>query len=382
MTGSVHSLGTLLGYALASMAMAYSVICALLVNWKVPSTQRQLDRLPPVTVLKPLCGAEPETYGYLRSFCTQDYPTYQIVFGVCDPRDPALQIVERLQAEFPQLDITVVVEHRQHGSNRKISNLINMMPVARHEYLILSDSDVRVEAQYLARLVAPLMDEHVGIVTCCYRGVPRSGVWSLLGAMFINGWFMPSVRIAAVMGYRSFAFGATIAMRAEVLARIGGFAAIANQLPDDYRLGELTRGLGLRTVLSEVEVETLVFERSAAELIAHELRWRRTIRNLSPYGYSFSFITLGFPVTAASLLMLHGALPALAIFTTTSLASLWVHLNPRCAGSRLWKLWLAPVRDLAHLGLWIWSFATHRVQWGSRHYQLSRDGTALPEARF
>lgn len=366
------------GYAFALASLAYSLITAFATRKPFSTAPRNRGALPPVTLLKPLFGAEPETYECLRSFCEQAYPCYQVIFGVCDPQDPAVAVVHRLQREFPDRDLVLAVDRKEHGSNRKVNNLINMMNLARHDYLVLSDSDVKVDRDYLARLIPPLLDAGVGIVTCGYRGVPRPGIWSLLGSMYINEWFMPSVRVAALMGFRSFAFGATIGIRRETLVRIGGFSAVANQLADDYRLGELTRQLGLKTVLSEVEVDTLVGDRTAADLVSHELRWRRTIRNLSPYGYVFSVVTLGLPVTALQLLLTQGAAPAAAIFSVTALASTLIHFNARRPGASASVLLLVPFRDLLHFGLWIWSFATRRVQWGGDHYEVSRDGAVQP----
>ncbi len=164
--------------------------------------------------------------------------------------------------------------------------------------------------------------------------------------------------------------------RRETLQKIGGFDSVANQLADDYRLGELTRRLGLRTVLSAVEVDTLVEDCTAADLVAHELRWRRTIRNLSPYGYGFSVVTLGLPVTALQLLLTQGAAPAAAIFSATAPGEHADSLQPRRPGAPASVLLLVPFRDLLHFGLWIWSFATRRVQWGDDHYEVSRDGAA------
>jgi ceramide glucosyltransferase len=367
-----------LGYAFALASMAYSLITAFATRRAFYPAHRNREALPPVTILKPLFGAEPETYECLRSFCEQAYPRYQVIFGVCDPQDPAVAVVQRLQREFPGLDLVLAADRKEHGSNRKVNNLINMMALAHHDYLVISDSDVTVERDYLAKLIPALLDAGVGIVTCGYRGVPRPGIWSLLGSMYINEWFMPSVRVAALMGYRSFAFGATIGIRRETLCRIGGFHSVSNQLADDYRLGELTRQLGLRTVLSEVEVDTLVEDCTAADLVAHELRWRRTIRNLSPYGYVFSVVTLGLPVTALQLLLTQGAAPAAAIFSATALASTLIHFNARRPGASTAVLLLVPFRDLLHFGLWIWSFATRRVQWGNDHYEVRRDGDAQP----
>jgi ceramide glucosyltransferase len=373
-----HQWLLLCGYAVALVAMGYSAVSAFATRKKPSAARRAAQPAPPVTILKPLCGAEPETYECLRSFCEQDYPHYQVIFGLSDPDDAAVSIVRRLQREFPALDLILSVERRRHGNNPKVNNLINMQSAARHEHLVIADSDVRVGRDYLANLIPPLLDADVGIVTCCYRGVPLQGIWSLLGSMYINAWFIPSVRVAALSGYRSFAFGATIAIRRDTLARIGGFSAISNQLADDYWLGELTRRQGLRTVLSTVEVDTFVRERSCAGLIAHELRWRRTIRNLSPCGYAFSFVTLGLPVTALQLLFTQGAAAAAVIFGATALSSALLHLNGRRPNDSAFLVFLLPVRDLLHLVLWIWSFATRRVQWRGDRFVLRRDGAAQP----
>jgi ceramide glucosyltransferase len=365
------------GFAVAALAAIYGVFAWFSV--RVPArSQPGAPRAgnPPVTLLKPLCGATPETYECLRSFCEQRYPEYQVIFGISDAEDPALKVVRRLQREFPRLDLSIVVERRQHGSNRKVSNLINMMAHARHEYLVLSDSDVIVQPDYLSKVTAPLAQPDVGIVTCAYRGVPRAGLWSLLGSMYINEWFMPSVRVAAKAGSRAFAFGVSIAIRRQVLTSIGGFTSVANQLADDYRLGELTRRLGLRTVLSDVAVDTHVREHSLGGLVSHELRWLRTIRALRPAGYSLSFITFGVPVTALAALLARGAAGALIMLAIAVLARVLILFAAQPADKRWQRLLLLPFRDFLSFALWIWSFATRRVQWRDDFYQISRDGSA------
>src|SRR5580658_2830139 len=322
------------GIAVTASAAVYTVAAAIAVRVKLKGDYSvRPGAAPAVTILKPLCGDEHELYECLRSFCDQDYAQFQIVFGLADGADPAAEVVSRLQREFPRLDLRLVVDRRQHGSSRKVSNLMNMMPLAQHDFLVISDSDVRVPRSYLSRIVPPLLDPDVGIVTCPYRGVPRSGLWSLLGSLFINDWFIPSVRVAAMAGSRAFAFGVTIALRREVLARIGGFAAIANQAADDDRLGELTRGLGLRTVLSDVVVDTYVTEPSFGELVRHELRWLRTIRAVRPLGYALSFITFGVPVAALGSLLAAGAAAALAMLGITAAARVMLHLAVRKPGS-------------------------------------------------
>lgn len=378
---SIRSVLPWVGFALAAFAMAYGVIACIAVSMRVRTSRLTPKKLPAVTILKPLCGAEPETYECLRSFCDQAYDEFQVIFGVRDSDDPALAIVDRLKQEFPQRDLQVVVDRREHGSSRKVSNLANMMALARHEFLVLSDSDVRVQRDYLARIVAPLLDRGVGIVTCAYRGCPRRGLWSLLGSLFINEWFIPSVLVAAMAGSRSFAFGATIAMRRQVLERIGGFASIADQLADDYRLGELTRRLGLRTVLSEVVVDVCVAERSFGDLVRHELRWLRTIRAIQPLGYAFTFVTFGVPVAAVGTLLDGGAAPAVGLLAATAAARVMLHLSMREPGRNRTQLVLLPLRDLLISSLWAWSFVTRHVHWRDERYEVTRDGSAQPVVR-
>ena len=378
---SIRSVLPWVGFALAAFAMAYGVIACIAVSMRVRTSRLTPRKLPAVTVLKPLCGAEPETYECLRSFCDQAYDEFQVIFGVRDSDDPALAIVDRLKQEFPQRDLQIVVDRREHGSSRKVSNLANMMALARHEFLVLSDSDVRVQRDYLARIVAPLLDRGVGIVTCAYRGCPRRGLWSLLGSLFINEWFIPSVLVAAMAGSRSFAFGATIAMRRQVLERIGGFASIADQLADDYRLGELTRRLGLRTVLSEVVVDVCVAERSFGDLVRHELRWLRTIRAIQPLGYAFTFVTFGVPVAAVGTLLDGGAAPAVGLLAATAAARVMLHLSMREPGRNRTQLALLPLRDLLISSLWAWSFVTRHVHWRDERYEVTRDGSAQPVVR-
>lgn len=364
------------GTVLTAAAMCYGIVAALAVRIRLKTARYEPPaRWPAVTILKPLCGDEHELYECLSSFCDQRYPCFQIVFGVSDGDDPAVDVVRRLQREFPAVDLQIAIDRRLHGSSRKVSNLINMMPLAQHDYLVIADSDIRVVPDYLARVVAPLLDPGVGIVTCPYRGAPRPGLWSMLGSLFINEWFTPSVRVAALFGSRAFAFGATIAIRREVLAGTGGFAAIANQLADDYRLGEGTRRMGLRTVLSDVVVETCVDERSIGDLVRHELRWLRTIRAVRPLGYALSFITFGVPVALVGCLLAGGARPAIAMLATTALARVMLHWVVRAPRASLLVL---PLRDGLTLALWAWGFVNRSVQWRDDRYRVTHDGSAQP----
>src|SRR6516162_11229314 len=367
-----------LGTALAALAMEYAIAAALALRVGRAASAWRPETLPPATILKPLCGAEPALYEHLRSFCEQNYPCWQVVFGVRDAHDPALEVVHRLRSEFPQLDLQIAINSAQHGISSKVSNLVNMMPLARHDYIVIADSDIRVGPDYLERVIAPLLDERVGIVTCLYRGCPRPGFWSLLASIFINEWFVPSVRVLALSGSRAFAFGATIALRRATLARVGGLAVIADQLPDDYRLGELTRRVGLRTVLSEVEVETCVDEADLGELVRHQLRWLRTIRTVRPIGYALAVVSFGLPLAIIGCLLAGASAATLAMLAVTAIARLMIHSAPRNSYSLPGQLGLAALSDMLGFVLFCWSFAGRRVHWRDARYLIARDGTIQP----
>jgi ceramide glucosyltransferase len=382
------------GTLLAAAALSYAVAAWVAVRlWRNSGAGRRpasgpasLLPPPPVTVLKPLCGAEPGLEHSLRSFCEQDYAAgVQIVFGVQHPADPALAVLEKLKREYPRLDLTVVVDSTRHGTSAKVSNLINMMRAARHDWLVLADSDVRVPPGYLSTVAAPLADPTVGIVTCPYRGIPRPGLWSRLGALFINDWFIPSVRVAALFGSRAFAFGATIALRREALEAIGGFGAIADQLADDYRLGELTRRRGQRTVLSDVVVDTWVDERTLRQLVQHGLRWLRTIRVVRPGGYALSAVTFSVPVALFGCVLADGSPLTLCLLAVTVLLRVLLHMAAHAPGptgsapARAWsQLWAIPLADGLGFALWCGAFVTREVQWRQGRYRVARDGSVQP----
>ncbi|HEU4626740.1 MAG TPA: glycosyltransferase, partial [Steroidobacteraceae bacterium] len=264
-----------------------------------------------------------------------------------------------------------------HGSNAKVSNLINTLPVARHDTLVISDSDVHVAPDYLDTVVPPLADPSVGLVTCAYRARPDASPWSRLVALFVNGWFMPAMRVGALFGSRNFASGATLALRRGVLDRIGGFAAIADQLADDFWLGERIRRAGFTTVLAPITVETCVNEPGPRACIAHELRWLRTIRGIQPLGYAFSFITFGLPVGLLTTAALRGAGGTWILFALTLIARFIVHFADD-SGRRAWRdVWLVPTSDALAVALWCWSFAGRRVRWRRGSLVAAPGGNAL-----
>ncbi|MCQ8242003.1 bacteriohopanetetrol glucosamine biosynthesis glycosyltransferase HpnI [Rhizosaccharibacter radicis] len=250
------------------------------------------DPLPAVTVLKPLHGDEPMLEAALRSVCLQDYPRFQIVFGVQRPNDPAIAVVRRLQASFPHLDLTLVVDGTPHGHNRKIANLINMLPRARHDVLVISDSDIHAEPGYLREVVSALRQPGVGLVTTLYGGRPASRTLSRrLAAGQINHNFLPGVLMSRLLG-RQDCLGATMALRRDTLERIGGLAALSAHVADDSRLGRLVRAQGEEIAVAGSLTITTIAETGLRDLFHHELRWGRTVRSVEPLGYALSSIQL------------------------------------------------------------------------------------------
>ncbi len=366
---------------LSGLYWLWALACAMAFGRRRPGRPRFS---PPVTVLKPLCGNDGHLYENLRSFCEQDYPRYQVIWGVRDPDDPAVPVVHRLIREFPDLDLTLVTNGRLSGTNLKVSNLSNLDRRAKYDTLVLADSDMRVGPDYLSAVVAPLEDRTVGLVTCLYKGTARDGLWSTLGAMFINEWFFPSALAGAGLGPLRHAFGATIACRRETLTSIGGFEALADYLADDYMLGWLTSRHRLRVVLSPYIVENVVVEKDLRGLFFHELRWTRTFRTVRPVSYFFSVVTYGIPLSF--LFLVSSGLSRLAI---TAFAA---HLVLRCGGRVLlhqalrlsvpWSnAWLVPLRDLLSFILWALSFLGQSVRWNDHRFRVHADGRVRTDAK-
>jgi ceramide glucosyltransferase len=219
------------------------------------------DWTPAVTIFKPLKGLDPQLYENLSTFCRQDYPRFQLVFGIADRQDPAVSVVRMLQRDYPTLDIDLIIDGRLYGTNHKVSNLINMYRSAKHDILVLSDGDIRVPRDYLRRVVAPLRDESIGLVTCMYRAVAvQSDLPTLLWCWTINATLTPQILGARKVEKPTYAFGATMALRRSTLEAIHGFEEIANMLADDYQLGNRIAARGLRLWLSEWSTR---FSRSA-----------------------------------------------------------------------------------------------------------------------
>ena len=343
-------------------------------------------RYPPVTVLKPLCGAEPMLEAALATICAQLYPGLQIVFGVQDADDPALQAVAATRRTFPAADITVVVNPHVHGPNRKISNLINMLPAARHDVLVLSDSDLHVPPDYIERIVAALDDPGVGLVTTLCTGLPTMpGVVSRLGATAITHSFLPGVLMSRALG-RQDCLGTTMAVRRDTLARVGGLQALVRHVADDHLFARRIRAIGLATALAAVVPGTAVPEATFQSLYQHELRWARTIRGVEPGLFITS--ALQFPLFWSLLTV---AVSGAASWSLALFAATWaVRASAACVVDRALGLsrtrqavpvLLLPVRDLASVWLVLASYVGSRVVWRGRIMQVAAVPRSSPRAR-
>jgi ceramide glucosyltransferase len=331
--------------------------------------------LPPISILKPLKGTDPEIYESFRSHCLQDYPEYEIIFGVSDPNDPAIESVKALQREFPNRRIQLVVSEKILGANVKVSTLAQMLTEARYDHLIVNDSDIRVEPDYLRRVTAPLANSQVGLITCLYRGVPGATLGSRLEALGISTDFCASVLVARQLeGGIRFALGSTLAFRRVELDKIGGFISFVDYLADDYELGKRIAGLGLTVNLSDVAVETYLPSYRLREFFAHQLRWARGIRDARAGGYLGLIFTFGLLWALLALMASGGAPWAFITLAITLLlrfaAALVVGRGVLQDRQILRDAWLIPLRDLLAVAVWFASLGGHTVTWRGDRFRL------------
>ena len=361
-------------------SIAYYAIClwgaSSLLRLRRASLQPSIV-FPPVSILKPLRGIDPGMYESFRSHCLQDYPEYEIIFGVSDPDDPAIELVHRLQAEFPRRSIQLVICEERLGANIKVSNLARMLPHARHEFLVVNDSDIRVPQDYLRQATGPLMDPAVGLVTCLYRGVAAATLGSQLESLGIATDFCAGVLAAKQLEGIKFGLGSTLLFRRRDLVSIGGFQAVADHLADDYEIGSRLAKKGLKVVLCGSVVESFLPAYSIWQFFEHQLRWARTLRSARPRGYLGLVLTFGLTWALLLLACSQGALWAWSICVAAVAMRVTVAMvvGNTVLGDHqiLSDLWLLPIRDVIALLLWIVSFAGRRVAWRGDLFTL-RDG--------
>jgi ceramide glucosyltransferase len=372
------------GWFLALLAVGgafYAVLAAFAAGRFMRAAVPSPSGVGPVTILKPLYLGEPRLAENLESFFAQDFGApVQIVFGVHDETDPAIAVVRALQDKFPHADTCIVADASLYGANAKVSNLINMLPAAKHDILVLSDSDIRVPRNWLSQVTGALARPGVGIVTCLYKGeAGTKGLWPILSAMGTSYDFLPNVMTAVSLGLAQPCMGSTIAFTRDVLNRIGGFDAFADHLADDYEMGRAVRRLGLGLAIPALGVSHSATEASYRELFQHELRWTRTIRRINPAGHVGSIITFAFPLALIAALLLDFRPMSLAVLGIALGARLF--LKYRIDGifaTDAGPFWLMPVRDMLSFMVFVTSLSGETVHW--RGVRLSVEPSGLISA--
>lgn len=371
-----------IGWVLAMVALvgaAYALLSAVLVGRFMREEPNASAQGTAVTILKPLYRVEPDLFQNLETFFAQDYAgPLQIVFGVHDEADPAVEVVRALQAKYPHADTAIVADTALYGANAKISNLINMLPRAKHGTLVLSDSDIAVGRRWLAQVVSALARPGVGIVTCLYTGEPaREGhkLWSSLGAMGSSYTFLPNAVTGRSLGLAFPCMGSTIALKRATLDEVGGFAAFADQLADDYEMGRAVRAKGYTLAIPALGVGHTAAENSLSDLVRHELRWTRTVRMLDPAGHAGSLVTHGFAFALMAAILLNFSVPALGVLALTLSARLFLKYRIDGAfGTYAGPYWLVPVRDLLSFGVFVASLYGETVHWRGTHFAVEPSG--------
>jgi ceramide glucosyltransferase len=339
------------------------------------------DFAPPVSILKPLKGLERDAYQNLASFCRQDYPEYEILFAVDDECDSAIPTVERLIHDFPSLPIRLLVGSAVTSPNNKVAKLCRLLPAARHELLVISDSDIRVQSDYLRCVVAPFHDPSVGAVTCLYLGMTEPNLWSELEGLNLTTDLLPSMLVARKLEGVKFALGATMAVTRSRLAEIGGFEALADCVADDYELGRRIAARGYRVELAPCTVRTLCASSTARQFFLHHLRWGVITRHCRPWGYAGLLFTKGLPWSLAAAAVAPSPLAAigcLGIPLATRLAmafSFGAYGMKDALLRRRW--WLIPLHDAIGFLIWAAALFCNRISWRESEFCVQR-GRLIP----
>jgi ceramide glucosyltransferase len=363
-------------FVLAIASVLYTDFALIRLVTKPTAVPAEGSELPALTILKPLAGLEPELEENLRTFCDQEYPRFQVIFCAQNAEDPALDVARRIRASMPRCEIAVVAGGGAHVVNPKIENLLAALPSATGEILVVADSDMRVERDYLRRIASAFADPAVGAATTLYGARATQALAARLGAMFVNDQFMPSVLVATALQPLRYCFGATMAVRARVLDEIGGLAAIGATIADDYALGELVTRHGYRVALASAIPLTLVSERTLRALLAREIRWARTIRAVRPLGYAGSVVA--FPMTwgLLNLIFAPAALFAGALFLAAVAfrvaVHVWAHRALRVPGRC--APWLVPLREALSVLVWAGGLVGTSARWRQARVSTRADG--------
>jgi ceramide glucosyltransferase len=356
--------------------MAVAIACTARFGRRAPDRNAQT---PPVTLLVPLHGVEFSLDANLRAFAQQDYPEYQLVLGVAREDDRALAFAHRLADAYPEIPIDVAIGFDPASRNPKLANVLSMMRYVRHEVLVLADSDTLVDPAYLRTVTAPLLDPQVGAVTALFCGHPDDTFASRLGAMFMNEHFIPGALVERLLGPLRHCFGPTNAFRAETLRAIGGFEVLAPHLADDFMLGNFIAARGLRVVISSYVVKTTISEPSVPALFTHELRWHRTIRGVSPFGYAGMFVTYPIALALFSLAFSRDRRRAFALLAAAFAARVALQrVASRALDVAPAATWMIAPRDLFGFALWAWGLAGSQVRWRGADLEIAEGDVLAP----
>ena len=368
---------------LAAAPMAYYALATLaaLRFFRRERTRKLPNYTPHVSLLKPVRGLDFGSYENFASFCRQDYPVYETLFAVSDERDPAVPVIQRVIAEFPERRVRLLVGAEDLGANRKVNKLARLAREAQNEVLVLTDGDVRVGPNFLREAVAPLVEEKTGAVTSFYRGIAERNLWAELEAVGASSDFFAGVLMAEWTEGIHFGLGASIATTKKWISKMGGFEAIAGTLADDYELGNRIARAGGAVVLSREAVWTMYPAQTATGFWNHQMRWARTIRLCRPLSYVGLLLTQGLPWTLLAALVAPArwvAISYLLAYLVLRLVMAWTVGVWGVADDVLRKkIWLVPLRDAFYFVIWLASFGSNRIRWGNDEY-LVRDGQMVP----
>lgn len=339
--------------------------------------------LPPVSVLKPVRGLDREAYENFSSYCRQDYPEYEVLFAVSDADDPAIPVIEELIRDFPERPMRLLVGAPELGASSKVNKLCQLAKEARYELLVMSDSDVRVEPDYLQRVAAPFADPQVGAVTALFRGMVAGDLASTLECVGASTDFCPSVLVDRKLEGVKFTLGTTMATTKRHLAEIGGFEALVNHHSDDFELGRRIAARGYRVGLLREPVWMAFPVQTLRRYLQHELRWAigvRNIRPLSHLGLIFSHglfwaLLAAVVAPAAWISALYLAAYVVLRFAVAWTAGVWGLRDPVVRR----KIWLVPLRDALAFGVWLASFASNHIEWRGMEFKIQK-GLLVPVA--
>jgi ceramide glucosyltransferase len=370
---------SIIPYILIAPPLCYGLISLLCARRYFKRKLPSEEFMPPVTILKPVKGVDAESFENFASFCEQRYPVFQIVFAAAAEDDPAVPVIRRLMGEFPGRDLLLVIDGAIHGPNYKVCNLMHAYPKAKHDILIVCDSDIRVGPDYLREVAAPFRDDSVGLVTSLYRSPGVRNIPTALEAMGFTTEMIPNVMVALSLEGLTFALGASMAVRRDALEKIGGFSALVEYLADDYQLGNMVYRAGYRLELSGYFVESVMKRESLQGILSRQLRWARTMRASRPLGYFASGITQPVPSILLALLVSGFSRAGWTAVAILGLSRLLIGLT----FSRVYVrdglfprfLWLLPFRDLLACVTWAFSFLGNRVVWRSRTFRVLPGGT-------